>query len=862
MTDDTVLIKTVDSENNAVISALAEDTNQDIYFRGWVTVQRKSHPKERIIVITNFRIYILKKCKIHAEYPIYGLTSFGVEENDHTKLELKWGDEQYLCLVHKKFMGVIVRSIMFAYDSITSGRDEHECMTFYLPDALLDTYEAPEMDRYDEVLSTYLAECDMLQVSPSVKVLDYIMASFWTNDGVFDGGYCFNDKNHWKDIAAVCGAIRYTKWFKELYFSDVTIKKEGLEAIGSIFSGGCAVQGLTLAKNKVSKIGPLAKSLSLVEQYSLKHLNLRDNSIGDSGVELLMENIQRKPLRSLILRNCGFEKKGFKIICATLANLNWCAELNVLDLSNNRGGKSGTKALVEWQKTSSKRALASDVALKELYLSACDLDLDPLFKALCEVMSKGNSNICTLSFSGNKMSRSSESSLSILLTKATGLATLAVSRCSMKASTVVALLHAVQGREQGCLLSLNFSDNDLGKKGAKHIADFFSGPLSRKKRQTGVRCLDLSDNNLMVQGVEAIAHSLRLKDIDTLILDRNWKRGKNASDKYEFHEVAQLIAINPSLQSLSLDGGRGMRIGKSFAPIFVALCRNCTLSCLSIAHNRISQGCHVKLIKMIEQNESITALDVNDNKISLGQLQNLVKALHNNSTLLHLPIPVHDLRRLSNQKSTLETLVQFANNIDICLERNREGKIESESTKPKVPCDLDKQSLDEMPDLFQRRQISKSMLGSSSMANVRDLFDLTIMEAKISHEPHLEDIFDDESRIGPDDKDDENEPEFSYVHQRESSVGPPSDEEFPPPGRSSLSIGPFNNHGEKDDESELEHAHRGSSVGPPSDEDVPPPGRSSLSEAKPPSEDEDKPLLAEEIAESPVPATMQPTPAT
>ncbi len=111
--------------------------------------------------------------------------------------------------------------------------------------------------------------------------------------------------------------------------------------------------------------------------HILQYLNVNKNAIGDAGVQALAEGLLtgEKVLETLCLSNCDFGSKGFKSLVPMLTNNYWMKDLKVLDVSDNKAGSDGTKALADWL---SKEA----VTLEQLYVMRCGLDLEVLMNGL------------------------------------------------------------------------------------------------------------------------------------------------------------------------------------------------------------------------------------------------------------------------------------------------------------------------------------------------------------------------------------------------------------------------------------------------------------------------------------------------
>ncbi|XP_036417970.1 ribonuclease inhibitor-like [Colossoma macropomum] len=133
---------------------------------------------------------------------------------------------------------------------------------------------------------------------------------------------------------------------KELDLSNNDLYDSGVENLTvGLKSSNCKLQILRLAlcnlgENTCERLGSLLKL-----ENSLKALDLSNNDLQDSGVELLSAGLKTGDckLEILILSGCMIKKKGCSSLASALSsNL---SHLKELDLTYNYPGESGVKAL-------------------------------------------------------------------------------------------------------------------------------------------------------------------------------------------------------------------------------------------------------------------------------------------------------------------------------------------------------------------------------------------------------------------------------------------------------------------------------------------------------------------------------------
>src|SRR5689334_3144278 len=80
----------------------------------------------------------------------------------------------------------IALKILFAYQCVTYGWPSYEQATIDLPDELLEHYVPPDPNFQDGLLATYMAQCEAEALPVRMRVLDYFMTCFQTDDRSFE----------------------------------------------------------------------------------------------------------------------------------------------------------------------------------------------------------------------------------------------------------------------------------------------------------------------------------------------------------------------------------------------------------------------------------------------------------------------------------------------------------------------------------------------------------------------------------------------------------------------------------------------------------------------------------------------------
>uniref|UniRef100_A0A8C6U640 NACHT domain-containing protein n=1 Tax=Neogobius melanostomus TaxID=47308 RepID=A0A8C6U640_9GOBI len=142
---------------------------------------------------------------------------------------------------------------------------------------------------------------------------------------------------------------------RNLDLSDNRLRDTGVEVLCSgLMSVNCRLETLRLVSCSLSQscCGPLA-SVLCSESSSLRYLDLSYNKLLDSGVEQLCEGMKSAPCRleTLILRDCRLSEK----CCGPLSTVLSSTSLTLLDLSINDLRDSGVELLCSGLKSATCR---------------------------------------------------------------------------------------------------------------------------------------------------------------------------------------------------------------------------------------------------------------------------------------------------------------------------------------------------------------------------------------------------------------------------------------------------------------------------------------------------------------------------
>ncbi|XP_041926617.1 NACHT, LRR and PYD domains-containing protein 12-like isoform X4 [Alosa sapidissima] len=326
----------------------------------------------------------------------------------------------------------------------------------------------------------------------------------------------------------------------------------------------------------------------------LKHLDLSDNSIGDTGVQHLCSGWGDPScaLEKLGLSDCSITEKGYASLASAL-RLN-PKYLRELDLRGNDPGKSGVKLLldlkddpqctltnVQFLKSSAAEEACAAVAsavgsnpllMTELDLSGripgalgvtqlCALLQDPHctlhtlrlqncsigeegFIALASALRSNPSHMRWLWLSGNEAGDSGVKHLSSLLEDPNcKLVTLHLENCSIGEEGFRALASALRSNPSH-MRRLWLSHNEAGDSGVKHLSSLLEDPNCK------LVTLDLDNCSIGEEGFIALASALRSNPSHMRWL---WLSGNEAGDSGVKHLSSLLEDPNCKLVTLGLD---------------------------------------------------------------------------------------------------------------------------------------------------------------------------------------------------------------------------------------------------------------------------------------------------------------------
>ncbi|KAM9467857.1 NLR family CARD domain-containing protein 3-like isoform 1-T3 [Clarias gariepinus] len=276
------------------------------------------------------------------------------------------------------------------------------------------------------------------------------------------------------------------------------LRDNGIKTVSAILENPHSkVKNVRLWKCGVSVEDCAALTSALISNPShLRHLDLSQNNVGDSGVKCLCDVLENPhcKLETLRLNECGVSDEG----CAALTSalISNPSYLRELDLSFNNVGDAGMKYL-------SPLLENPYCKLETLKLYECDIS-DEGCAALTSALRLNPSHLRVLNLTNNKVGDSGVKCLATVLENPhCMLDTLWLYNCGVSDKGCAALTSALRSNPSYLNL-LALSNNNIGDSGVKCFSALLENPLCK------LETLRLDDCDISDKGCAALASALSL----------------------------------------------------------------------------------------------------------------------------------------------------------------------------------------------------------------------------------------------------------------------------------------------------------------------------------------------------------------
>ncbi|XP_062396037.1 protein NLRC5-like [Sardina pilchardus] len=307
---------------------------------------------------------------------------------------------------------------------------------------------------------------------------------------------------------AVASALQFSISLKELDLSDNDLKDSGVQLLSTgVSSPHCKLQTLRLAGCKLTVESCKAVASALQSSICLKELDLSHNDLKDSGVQLLSTGL-RSPhckLQTLRLSKCGISDEGYVLLALTLMSNPSCVK--DLDVSDNHPGESAQKLLSATLEDPHRKVEA--IQLKQCHLSKASCEM------MASVLQRTPSHLRELDMSDNDLQDEGMELLCVGLREPQcKLETLRLAGCKLTEKSCKAVASALQSLVS--LTELDLSHNDLKESGVQLLSKRLSSPHCK------LQTLRLAGCELTEESCKAVASALQsLVSLTELDLSHN-----------------------------------------------------------------------------------------------------------------------------------------------------------------------------------------------------------------------------------------------------------------------------------------------------------------------------------------------------
>ncbi|KAF8407960.1 hypothetical protein HHK36_007100 [Tetracentron sinense] len=387
------------------------------------------------------------------------------------------------------------------------------------------------------------------------------------------------------------------KSFRSVDMSGRNFGDGGLFFLAESLRYNQSAEEVDFSANGITAAGLKAFDGVLQSNIVLKTLNLSGNPIGDEGAKCLCDIlVENASIQKLQLNSSGLGDEGAKAIAEILKK---SSSLRVLELNNNMIDYSGFTSLAG--------ALLENKTIRSIYLNGNyggALGAAALAKGI-----EGNKSLRELHLHGNSIGNEGIRALMSGLSAHKGKITL-LDIGNNEIGSKGAFHVAEFIKKSKSLLWLNLYMNDIGDEGAEKIADAL-------KENRSITTVDLGGNNIHAKGVSNIARVLKDNSVITTL-----ELGYNPIGPDGAKALAEVLKFHGKIETLKLGWCQIGAKGAEF--IADTLKYNTTISTLDLRANGLGDDvgavdndvgavCLARSLKVV--NEALTSLDLGFNEI-------------------------------------------------------------------------------------------------------------------------------------------------------------------------------------------------------------------------------------------------------
>ncbi|KAI4894390.1 hypothetical protein NFI96_027281, partial [Prochilodus magdalenae] len=313
----------------------------------------------------------------------------------------------------------------------------------------------------ERAINLFLCLSEINDQSLSRELQEYLQSEKLSNKGL-SPGQC---------SALACMLLVLEEELEELDLRKYNTSEEGYRRLipAVAASRKALLDGCYLTKDSCKAICSVLQSAN----SSLKFLDLNNNDLQDSGVELLSAGLQSSccKLERLTLAGCNLTTKSCETLCSILQSVN--SSLKELDLSNNKLHDSGVELICGG-------LMSSYCKLEILRLTICNLG-EKACKGLGSVLQLENSFLKELDLSNNDLQDTGVKLLAAVYdvkgvkTSCSKLEIIRLSGCMVTDEGCASLASALKSNLSH-VRELDLTYNHLRESGVKILSDLLENP--------------------------------------------------------------------------------------------------------------------------------------------------------------------------------------------------------------------------------------------------------------------------------------------------------------------------------------------------------------------------------------------------
>ena len=666
-------------------------SEENMTFCGWVNkTKKKKSAEHRLLTIGQYRMSTWKEAKLGStlklarEGHLLDLASLDyLESSGHAAVNLKFRDFEFPFVETLSRGRHIVSLVKNFYVMARIGVPVSEYFGLYVnagPDApddlaVFSTSAVGKGVPFAGFVEAYEAQCLLAGIHLGTSVvyrefLDLIVQAAGDKaielvpSIVDDLEYLDTKSKPLFDLGPCMAALGRNSYFESFTLSCIT-RVDVFDALAGPLRTNTALTSLDISDlSGNSGFGAFGKALVSNAGSGLTSINMSGNAIKDKGISALAPGLATLSLKELNLSFCQFGAKGMSALAkAFTKSATIQASLQVLDLAGNKLGSSGTGSLADWLVKSEVKALTT--------LNLADTSLK--VKKFSPILSVQVTPVmCHLDLSGNTFLDRDVVFLSNALMHS------AVTQLDMSDSKIS--IDSLAGIV-GCLITdrtrtrtvLDLSSIPLKPAGAIRLASSVSVGLN-------LHTLCLDDTALGAEGMIAVLEAIKqsARTLQELSLSRNVRSRDKANTDVVVRLVEMLSLPNLELTSLELLGSSKHNFGAELVPFLEAIGSNTTLKELNVVGNAFGDLGAQALGAALAANATLETVIVDNNGMTLEGLGTFAEGVSSNTSIVNLPIPDTEFKRIvldnSGDTDAFDTMRNIIKTLRFAIRFNKTGR--------------------------------------------------------------------------------------------------------------------------------------------------------------------------------------------